>query len=573
MGGRVGGAVGCQEARVVGEQTELVIGLVGAVGTDLARVADELRVELHEYAYSATVLRLSSYLKDLPWARDFDGRPEDERISLAMDAGTQLRQKTDHGDALALWALSDIVSERRDKAKETIQDGKEERPANLDRHGWILQSLKTRDEVATLRAVYGPRFVLFAAYSPEARRARDLSEKIRLSRGEADSREWSHTPAELIERDRDEDRAGGQDVEGTFHQADFFLDATASGPLRDDVVRSLEVLFGHPFRTPTREEYAQFQASGAALRSAEVGRQVGAAIATSDGSIVSLGTNEVPKAGGGVFWEGDAARDNREFAVSEIDTNRQEQDRIAAELADMLRADAEAAATDLEGNQREALLGRFGDDLEERLLEAKLRDLTEFGRAVHAEMDALLDAARRGIAVRGCTLHTTTFPCHNCARHIIGAGIGRVVFVEPYSKSRALDLHSGDVRFGDGEPGDEPAVSFEPFRGVAPRRYLEMFSISARAGVGQRRKDDEGRIASELDKSAARPVFADLEPEPFRPALPAYRRREVLALASFERLSDSLTREKQVPTDPGTNNPPERTSQAGDGETKGEGHG
>jgi deoxycytidylate deaminase len=44
-------------------------------------------------------------------------------------------------------------------------------------------------------------------------------------------------------------------------------------------------------------------------------------------------------------------------------------------------------------------------------------------------MSALLDADRRGVAVQGATLHTTTFPCHNCARHIVGAGIDRVVFI------------------------------------------------------------------------------------------------------------------------------------------------
>ena len=530
------------------EQTELVLGLVGAVGTDLQRVASELRTELNEYAYSATIVRLSAYLKDLPWAEDFAGRPEDERIWLAMDAGTKLRTETAHGDALSLWAISDIVSERSERSDETIKDGKEEHPANLDRHAWILHSLKTQDEVATMRAVYGPRFVLFAAYSPDEQREHDLSEQIRLTRGSADQTTWSHTPEELIQRDRDENRARGQDVEGTFHQGDFFLDASEPDRLREDVVRSLEILFGHPFRTPTREEYAHFEASGAALRSAELGRQVGAAIVTDDGSIVALGTNEVPKANGGSFWEEDGVGGNREFEVSEIDTNRREQDRIAGEMADMLRADVKAAAGDIEAEQRDFLVERFGAGLEERLLNTKLRDLTEYGRAVHAEMDALLDAARRGLAVKGCTLHTTTFPCHNCARHIIGAGLRRVVFVEPYSKSRALDLHSHDLRVGERDLCDETVVSFEPFRGLAPRRYLEMFSIGARERAGQKRKDDRGKVQLEFDKQRAVPVFADLEPEPFRPALPAYRRREVLALSSFEEFNEKLSQEGAIPT-------------------------
>jgi deoxycytidylate deaminase len=527
-------------------QTELVIGLVEAVGTDLGLVSDELRTELSEYDYSTEVIRLSEYLQDLPWAEQFGDRPEDERMWLAMDAGTRLRIETQHGDALALWAISDIFRSRENEAATKISDGQEEHAANLDRRAWILRSLKTPDEVTTLRAVYGSRFFLFAAYSPEERRKDNLEGKIRHSRGTKEPSDWRYKPDQLIQRDRDENLRGGQDVENTFHQADFFLDASTPAALREDVERSLEILFGHPFRTPTKDEFAQFQARGAALRSGELGRQVGAAVATPDGSVVALGSNEVPTAGGGAHWEEDGPG-NREFEVSEIDTNLREQERIARELAEALRERLEHILQEADPERRREIAASFGTGLEKQLLDEKLRDLTEFGRAVHAEMDALLDAARRGISVLGCTLHVTTFPCHNCARHIIGVGITRVVFVEPYSKSRALELHSQDIALGG--PNDGMRVSFEPFRGVAPRRYLELFDLRARERAGQRRKDDEGRVQAVFDKRNAHPLFADLEPEPFRPELPAYRRRELMALASFEELSEQLTKGQDVPTD------------------------
>ena len=44
----------------------------------------------------------------------------------------------------------------------------------------------------------------------------------------------------------------------------------------------------------------------------------------------------------------------------------------------------------------------------------------------HAEMEALLSCARSGVSTRGATLYSTTFPCHNCAKHIIAAGVARV---------------------------------------------------------------------------------------------------------------------------------------------------
>jgi deoxycytidylate deaminase len=75
-------------------------------------------------------------------------------------------------------------------------------------------------------------------------------------------------------------------------------------------------------------------------------------------------------------------------------------------------------------------------------------DITEFGRPVHAEMEAILSCARIGISPKMGTLYCTTFPCHNCAKHIVAAGIKRVVYVEPYPKSKAEKLHSDSLNTG-----------------------------------------------------------------------------------------------------------------------------
>lgn len=47
---------------------------------------------------------------------------------------------------------------------------------------------------------------------------------------------------------------------------------------------------------------------------------------------------------------------------------------------------------------------------------------------VHAEMNALLYAARKGISVEGATLYCTLQPCHNCLKHMLCAGVKRVVY-------------------------------------------------------------------------------------------------------------------------------------------------
>ena len=53
-------------------------------------------------------------------------------------------------------------------------------------------------------------------------------------------------------------------------------------------------------------------------------------------------------------------------------------------------------------------------------------------RTVHAEMNAICQAARNGIAVEGATLYCRMTPCRNCAMVIINSGIKRVVAQRHY---------------------------------------------------------------------------------------------------------------------------------------------
>jgi Cytidine and deoxycytidylate deaminase zinc-binding region len=123
-----------------------------------------------------------------------------------------------------------------------------------------------------------------------------------------------------------------------------------------------------------------------------------------------------------------------------------------------------------------------------------LWDITEFGRAVHAEMDALISSARNGVSPARSTLYATTFPCHNCTRHIIAAGLTRVVYIEPYAKSLASSLHDDAIRVEDsvvkpgGKKKKDRRVPFEPFIGVGPRRFFDLFSIMHGAGYRIERK-------------------------------------------------------------------------------------
>lgn len=74
-----------------------------------------------------------------------------------------------------------------------------------------------------------------------------------------------------------------------------------------------------------------------------------------------------------------------------------------------------------------------------------------------------------------------------CARHIVSSGIARVVYVEPYPKSRARHLHSDAIQVDAQKPVAEHVI-FEPFVGIAPRQYQDIFDAR------DRRKDSAGKI-------------------------------------------------------------------------------
>jgi dCMP deaminase len=52
---------------------------------------------------------------------------------------------------------------------------------------------------------------------------------------------------------------------------------------------------------------------------------------------------------------------------------------------------------------------------------------TKYDYVIHGETNAIIRAAKLGVAIDGGTLYTTGFPCNNCARNVVAAGIKKVV--------------------------------------------------------------------------------------------------------------------------------------------------
>jgi dCMP deaminase len=77
----------------------------------------------------------------------------------------------------------------------------------------------------------------------------------------------------------------------------------------------------------------------------------------------------------------------------------------------------------------------------------------ELCRGLHAEQNAIIQAAKHGTNIDGSTLYCTTMPCIICSKMIINAGILRIVFEEGYPDQLAEEMIKeagvGFVRFSD----------------------------------------------------------------------------------------------------------------------------
>ena len=240
--------------------SELIIGLVAPVGSEKSIVIDELKDSFRSFNYEAVPVKLSSFLKEIDHGVALVDDPEFERIKSYMDAGNKVREQMDSADALALWAVTEIASLR---SSEGDTEGKKK--------VYILDSLKHPDEIKTLRRVYGNGFFLIGIYSSREKRFEFLHRNRGIEQGNA----WA-----LIERDYSEDNPNnaGQSTREAFHVADAFVNLTNPTEAKTQISRIIDLLFGHPFTTPTIDEYAAFMAFTARLRSGDLSRQVRAVI-------------------------------------------------------------------------------------------------------------------------------------------------------------------------------------------------------------------------------------------------------------------------------------------------------
>lgn len=447
----------------VQKRPELVVLIVSALGTPLDDVQRAFSEAFGSVRYQMRKIRISQLLDELSVQLKWE-LPANNSVGHLMDLGNFLRDRSGLPAAAARLAVLGIQADRGEEG---------ERPGVVT----LVRSAKRPEEIDAFRDIYGSRLLVVGVSASEKYRRDSLIKRLKEEGGVPDGQNAEGVSKHLLDRDEDEAfESSGQRLRKAYSKADAYVWIREGVNPKYDIDRIVKIWFGDQFGTPSRDEQAMFQAKSAQFRSAAAGRQVGVAVVDSDGEVLVTGTNDVPKPGGGQYWVGDEP-DFRDFQLS-YETNDIGQREVVLDAIERLKAAgwlapgySEIAVSELTDKALKS-----GGPLEE----SRITDLIEFGRIMHAEMAAICTAARRGTPLKNSALYTTTFPCHECARLIIGAGIRRVVYIDPYPKSQVDLLFNHLISHGESRAGED-TVEFVPFQGFSPMLFAEVFRMRGRS--------------------------------------------------------------------------------------------
>jgi deoxycytidylate deaminase len=458
--------VGCTHSD---RSSMLVFSICGQVGSGLTLVRRKIAQTLSSFGYQCIAVDISQVVLEKFYSKLMGEEKISDHPDLKSNSARRIYMLQRRGNQLRARFGNDIIT--RVSISHVIWP--EFKQTRNHRIAWLIDSVKHHEEVAYLRELFGESYFAIGVISTDSVRKRRLMEKKGFSGDEFN-----------VLSDIDAKEKGleyGQSTIKAITQSDYFFanDYATADNLEIEAQRLLRLIFSVGVDTPRLDEYAMSIAANAANQSGCLARQVGACIVNASGQLIATGRNDVPQYGGGLYTV-ESKKDHRCWAQAGQCYNDFHKMKIIQGLTREI-----SESLDLPREKR--------DSVEEILKHSPIDSLIEFSRAVHAEMDALTSIAREEIpGVKGASLYCTTFPCHNCAKHIISAGIRRVVYLEPYEKSLARELHSDAIMnpLQDCEGGKIP---FDSFGGVAPRRYSQLF------GINRRRKDRENGKYIDLD--------------------------------------------------------------------------
>lgn len=468
---------------------EIVLGIVSPLGTnkDLFKKALESQLKLNKIKLvEISLTRELIKFKELQI-------PKSLEYFLKMQICSELRKKYSNG-----ILINNILSAIRNKRK------------NFKKNHvvvYLIDQLKNVDESKVLHHIYGKNYVQLSLFSNEHERDKSLEEKfesdtnlvenydedtllrsiiknILISKkpityyfGKKTIKNWisdyfkmilPDSTHRLILKDFNEidleliDKESGQQVADLFHRAHYFINLDLlSDEVNNEVTKFTQLLLGKYSEYPTQDEFGMCLAYQASVRSNFPGeRHVGASIVSKQGEIISVASIRAPaKSSNPTLHDQNKIEPGYKKYHSQVMSWR---NFIKEIVRDKKRVQ-------LNSNEKHKLTD----------IEIFIKNILDFHPCTHAEISAIIDAAKLGVSVRNSTLYTTTFPCHLCAKDIISAGIKRIVYLEAYPKSKNKELYPNLIDF---DPKTKSELTpFDFYCGIAPKRFLYVYSLENRS--------------------------------------------------------------------------------------------
>lgn len=472
------------------DRREAFFALIAPIGVDLDNVEKAIARSLKIVNYNFNPIRLTNIFKEIPHSYDIKFKNEFERYEKLIAAGDQICADSGKLDILALYGIEYLKKYSKREADSEI-------PSNVIH---CFRQIKRPEEINTLKKVFGRNIIFLSCYSSREDRKNNLVNKLLKSERGRSKTDLTSEAYKIMAIDEDErGKLTGQRVLDCYQHAHYVIDCSSLSALNKSTDRLISIYFGHPFHSPTKDEYCSYFANAASFRSLDLSRQVGAAIFNKDCEIISLGCNEVPRAGGGTYWEGDS-EDKRDYALGRDSNQHVREDMATDALTRLQNGWLDARFDGIPGSE---LTFRAFEGVNAPLKGSMISDVMEYGRMVHAEMNAITDAARSNKSTAGSTLYCTTMPCHLCTKLIIASGISRVVYVQPYPKSLVDELYIDSVCVD--EVNHSNKVAYETLKGITPTGFKIAFEKK------YKRKNSDGTAVTWNPLSSS-PIFLSYFP-------------------------------------------------------------
>lgn len=473
--------------------SEIILGIVSPLGTNKEIFKKLLKENFKSHDIKLINLSVTDSLIEIPSRLNISKSLE---YYLKMQICSELRTKSN--GILVNTIINSIKNERtKNTTKKTLV--------------YLVDQLKNVGEYKVLSHIYGLNYIQLSLFSNEKERDQNLKVKFEsdailekkydkksltslifnkikvkgkpiknyISRKKIAS--WSEnylnvilsdTSHRLILKDFIEidvellNKKSGQQISELFHKSHYFinLDLPKSN-IENEISKFVNLLTGQYKEYPTQDEFGMCLAYQASVRSNFPGhRHVGAAIVSTEGEVISVASIRAPaKSSNPTRQDQNKIEPGYDKYYKKIDSWSDFIDSITTskeEKNNQIKLDATSTNT-------LADINKF------------IKSILDFHPCTHAEISAIIDAAKLGVSVREAILYTTTFPCHLCAKDIINAGISRVVYLEAYPKSKNKELYPDLIDFDINSKSEK--TPFEFYCGIAPKRFLYAYSLDNQA--------------------------------------------------------------------------------------------